>query len=135
MELYQKNKKKNFLGFVLQDITPWNHKNMINCYFGEYFGGLGTNVEFNGFVWFCEFLKIWASIFWLKTVLTLFFSLILIIFQGVSLIIILRSDYRSVRWYWCKKDQQNLPKISHKIFSQCWIMNSSLLWAFIVQNF
>ena len=36
-----------------------------------YFGSLGTNVEFNGFLWFCEFLKVSASIFWLKTVLTL----------------------------------------------------------------
>ena len=36
-----------------------------------YFGGLGSNVEFNGFSWFYEFLKFPASIFWLKTVLTL----------------------------------------------------------------
>ena len=39
------------------------------------------------------------------------------------------------RWYWCKKDQKNLPQTSHKIFSQCLIVNSSLLWAFMVQNF
>ena len=41
---------------------------------GGYFGtnvGLGTNVEPTGFFWFCEFLKVSASIFWLKTVLTL----------------------------------------------------------------
>ena len=79
-------KKKNFLGFILQDITPWNHKNVRNCYFGGYFRGLGTNVEFHAFLWFCEFLKVSASIFWLKIVLTLneVSSLILNIFQGVS---------------------------------------------------
>ena len=48
---------------------------------------------------------------------------------------ILRSDYHSAKWYWCKKDQKNLPQTSHKIFSQCLIVNSSLLWAFMVQNF
>ena len=63
--------KKKLFGFTLQDITPRNHKSMRNCYFWGYFGGLGTNVEFNGFLWFCEFLKVSASIFWLKTVLTL----------------------------------------------------------------
>ena len=67
----RKTKKKNFLGFILQDITHWNHKNVRNCYFWWYSGGLGPNVEFNGFLWFCEFLKVSASIFWLKTVLTL----------------------------------------------------------------
>ena len=30
-----------------------------------------TNVEFNGFLWFFEFLKLSALILWLKTVLTL----------------------------------------------------------------
>ena len=48
---------------------------------------------------------------------------------------ILHSDYHSAKWYWCKKDQKNLPQTSHKIFSQCLIVNSSLLWAFMVQNF
>ena len=47
---------------------------------------------------------------------------------------ILHSDYHCTRWYWCKKDQKNLPQISHKIFSQCLIVTSSLLWAFMVQN-
>ena len=48
---------------------------------------------------------------------------------------ILRSGYHSARWYWCKKDQKNLPKTSHKIFSQCLIVNCSLLWAFMFQSF
>ena len=48
---------------------------------------------------------------------------------------ILSSDYRSARWYWCKKDQKNLPETSHNFFSQCLIVNSSLLWTFVVQNF
>ena len=38
---------------------------------GGYFGGLETNMEFNGFLWFYEFLKFPASVFWLKTVLSL----------------------------------------------------------------
>ena len=68
--LLGKLKLKN-LDFILQDITPWNHKNMKNCYFGQYFGGLGTTMNFNGFLWLCESLKVSASIFRLKTVLTL----------------------------------------------------------------
>ena len=99
------------------------------------FGDLRTNVEFSGFLWFCEFLKVSASIFWLKTVLTLnyVFLLILNIFQGESSE---KTFYVQInRWYWCKKDQKNFPQTSHKFFSQCLIVNSSLLWAFIVQNF
>ena len=52
-------------------LPPEVTKYVRNCYFGGYFGGLGTNVEFHVFLWFCEFLKVSASIFWLKTVLTL----------------------------------------------------------------
>ena len=48
---------------------------------------------------------------------------------------ILSSDYRSARWYWCKKDQKNLPQTSYNFFSQCLIVNSSLFWTFVVQNF
>ena len=67
-----KLKRKISLDFIVLDIIPWNHKNLRNCYFGGgYFVGLGTNVELNGFLWFCEFLKVSASIFSLKTVLTL----------------------------------------------------------------
>ena len=55
------NDKKN-LGFTLQGIALWNYKNMRNCYFWGYFGCLGTNVEFNGFLWLCEFLKVSAFI-------------------------------------------------------------------------
>ena len=40
---------------------------------------------------------------------------------------ILRQDYHSARWYWCIKVQKHFP--------QCVIVNSSLLWAFLVQNF
>ena len=130
----RKTKKKNFLGFILQDITHWNHKNVRNCYFWWYSGGLGPNVEFNGFLWFCEFLKVSASIFWLKTVLTLnyVFLLILNIFQGESSE---KTFYVQInRWYWCKKDQKNFPQTSHKFFSQCLIVNSSLLWAFMFQS-
>ena len=34
-----------------------------------------------------------------------------------------------------QKRSENLPQTSHKIFSQCLIVNSSLLWVFMVQNF
>ena len=67
----RKTKKKNFLGFILQDITSWIYKTVRSCFFGGYFGDQGINVEFNGFLWFCKCLKVSASIFWLKTVLTL----------------------------------------------------------------
>ena len=46
----------------------------------------------------------------------------------------LRSDDHSARWYWCKKDQKNLLQSSHKMFSQCFIVNSWLLSTFMVQN-
>ena len=63
-------------------LLPEIIKNIRNCYFG----GLGTNVEFNDFLWFCKFLKVSASIFWLKNSFKfkLGFSLILNISQGVS---------------------------------------------------
>ena len=126
----RKTKKKNFLGFIVQDITPWNHKNVRNCYFGGYFGGLGTNVEFNGFLWFCEFLKVSASTIWLKTVLTskYVFSLILNIFQGVSSektfyvqTTIVPGDIDA------KKTKKTFHKLHIKFFSQGLIVNSSLL--------
>ena len=48
---------------------------------------------------------------------------------------ILRSDCHSARWHWCKKYQKNFPQTSHKVFSQFLIVNSSFLWAFMVQSF
>ena len=93
----RKTKKKNLLDFILQDITPWNHKNRRNCYFGGYFGDLVSNVEFNGFLWFCEFLKVSVSIFWLRT----------------------------------ETPSTNFTKNFFSIL----FLNSSLLWAFMVQNF
>ena len=59
--------KRKISCFILQDIAPWNHKNVRKYCFCGYFGALGNNVAFNGFLWFHEFLKISASIFWLKT--------------------------------------------------------------------
>ena len=132
-----KLKRKFWVGFILQDITPWNHKNVRNCYIWGYFGGLGTNVELNGFLWFCKFLKVSASIFWLKNSFKfkLGFSLILNILQGVSSEKnILCSDWHGARWYWCKKDQKKLSQTSHRICHGL-IVNSLLLWAFMVQNF
>ena len=81
----RKTKRKNFLGFILQDITPWNHKNVRNCYFWVDFGDLGTNVEFNVFLWFCEFLNLSASLL-VKNIfnfkLARFFHLFWIYFRG-----------------------------------------------------
>ena len=48
---------------------------------------------------------------------------------------ILHSDYHSASWYWCKKDQKNLKQTSHRSFSKCLIVNSSLLWPFMIPNF
>ena len=48
---------------------------------------------------------------------------------------ILCQDYHSARWYWCKKIPEKLSaNLRWTIFSQCLIMNSSLLLAFMVQN-
>ena len=104
-------------------------------YFWVYFWGLGTNVEFNGFVWFCEFLKVSASIKNSFNFKVGFFTYFEYISGAIIRKYILRSDYDSARWYWCKKDQKNLPETSHNFFSQCLIVNSSLLWTFVVQNF
>ena len=95
------------LGFILQDITSWNHKNVRNCYFVGYFWGLGTNVEFHGFLWFCEFLKNFKLGF---------FRLFWIYFRMFIIKKILCQDYHSARWYWCKKVQKSFPQTWDKIF-------------------
>ena len=118
---------------ITQGITPWNLKNMRNCYFGGYFVGLRTNVEFNGFVWFCEFLKVSASIKNSFNFKVGFFTYLEYISGAIIRKYILRSDYDSARWYWCKKDQKNLPETSNQFFSQCFIF-SQCLWAFTVQS-
>ena len=64
-----KLKRKIFMGFILQDITPWNHKNMRNFFFfwggGRTFGAWEPMWNWMVFLWFCEFLKFPASVFWL----------------------------------------------------------------------
>ena len=78
--------KRNFLWlyptryYSLKSQKTWD----IAIFWGNL--GLGTNVEFNDFLWFCKFLKVSASIFWLKNSFKfkLGFSLILNISQGVS---------------------------------------------------
>ena len=116
-------------------ITPWNHKNVRSCYFGGTLGGLETNVEFHVFFWFYEFLKVSASIFWLKTVQTSFLSLILNIFQGVPSENIFYVQITIVPGDIDAKKTRKTFQTSHKFFSQCFIVNSSLLWAFLVQKF
>ena len=61
-----------------------------------------------------------------------FFTCFEYISAGIIRKNILHSDYYSARWYRCKKDQKNLSQTSHKFFSQCLIVNSSLLWVFMV---
>ena len=92
-------------------------------------------MEFHGFLWFYQFPKVSASIFWIKTVLTSnwVFSPILK-FQGVSSekifyvqITIVSGDIDA------KKDLKNFHKLCINFF-HCLIVISSLLWAFMVQN-
>ena len=134
----RKTKKETFLGFILQDITLWNHKNARNCYFVGVLWEPGNQC---GIQWF--FMILWISESFSLYLLVKnsfnfklgFFTYFEYISGGIIRKNILRSDYHSAKWYWCKKDQKNLPQTSHKIFSQCLIVNSSLLWAFMVQNF
>ena len=102
---------------------------MRNYYFGGYFGGLGTNVKFNGFKRFCEFLKVSVSIFWLKTGLTSnkVFSLILNIFHGVSSEKKFYFQITMVAGDIDAKKTRNLLQTSHQIFSQGLIAKSSFL--------
>ena len=129
-----KLKRKFWVGFILQDITPWNHKNVRNCYIW----GSGNQC---GIEWF--FMILWISESFSLYLLVKnsfnfnlgFFTYFEYISRDIIRKNILHSDYHSARWYWCKEDQKNLPQTSHKIFSQCLMVNSSLLWAFMVQNF
>ena len=59
--------KRNILGAFSYKTLPPKIKKMLEM---AIFGGLGTNVEFQGFLWFYEFLKVSVSIFQIKTVLT-----------------------------------------------------------------
>ena len=117
----RKIERENLLGFILQDITSWNHKSVGNCYFWGYFASPGNQC---GIQWF-------SMIFWISET----FSLDLMVknsfnfklgfftyFEYISGCIIRKNtlplDYHSARWYWWKKDHKNLPQTSH-IFSQC----------------
>ena len=105
--------------------------------FWGYFRGLETNVEFNGF-----FMLLWISeIFSLYLLVKNSFNFKLVFFRYFKYISrstirknILHSDYQRARWYWCKKDQKNLPQTLYKFFSQYFIVNSSLLRAYTFQN-
>ena len=105
--------------------------------FWGYFWGLETNVEFNGF-----FMLLWISeIFSLYLLVKNSFNFKVVFFRYFKYISrstirknILHSDYQSARWYWCKKDQKNLPQTLYKFFSRYFIVNSSLLRAYMFQN-
>ena len=124
----KKTKKKYFLGFILQDITPEITKTWEIAIFG---GTLGAWEPMWNSMIKCLYLLAENSFNFKPG----FFTYFEYISGGIIRKNILRSDYHSAKWYWCKKDQKNLPQTSHKIFSQCLIVNSSLLWAFMVQNF
>ena len=129
----RKTRKKVFWALSYKILPPEITKIWEIWYFWVYFWGLGTNVEFNGFVWFCEFLKVSASIKNSFNFEVGFFTYFEYISGAIIRKYILRSDYDSARWYWCKKDQKNLPETSNQFFSQCFIF-SQCLWAFTVQS-
>ena len=83
------------------------------------FWGWGNKVEFNVFFmifWISESFSLYLLVKNSFNFKLSFFTY----FEYISGVIIrkniLRSDYHSVRWYWCKKDQENLPQTSHKFF-------------------
>ena len=101
-----------------------NHKNTRHYYFLGVLCGPGNQC---GIQWF--FMILWISES---------FSLYLLVknsfnfklgfftyFEYISGLIIrkniLHSDYHSTRWYWCKKDQKNLPQTSYKFFPNAWL--------------
>ena len=126
----RKTKKKNLLGFnptTYYPLKPQKHEKLL-FFWGGYFVDVGTNVEFNDFVWFCEFLKVSGSIFWLKTVSSLYllvknsfnfklgFLLILNLIQGALAEKKFLTDYHSTRWYWCKNPRKTFHKLHIKFF-------------------
>ena len=113
------------MGFILQDITPWNYKNIRNYYFCGYFEALGTNLEFNGFLWFCQIFSLYLLVKNNFNFKLGFFTYFEDTSGGIIRKNILCSDYHSARWYWCKKDQKNIPQTSHKIFpnASLWILH------------
>ena len=131
----RKTNKKNFLSFILQDIIPWNHKNMVFLGLPR---GLETSVKFNSFfmiLWIFQSFRLYLLVKNNFNFKLGFFTYFDYCSGGTIRKNILHSDYHSARLYWCKKDQKNLPQTWHKIFSHCLIVNSSLIWAFMVQSF
>ena len=106
--------------------------------FWRCFGGLGANVESNGFfmiLWISESFSVYFLVRNHVNFKLGFFTYFEYISGGI---IRKKTFYVQITIVpgdiWCKKDQKNPPQISHKFFSQCLIVNSLLLWAFIVQN-
>ena len=123
------------MGFILHNITPWNHKNERNCYFG---GTLGVwEPVYNSMVFMIlQIFESFSLYLLVKNNFNFklsFFTYFEYILGGIIRKNILHSDYHSAWWYWYKKDEKNM-QTSYKIFSQCLFVNPSLLWAFMVQN-
>ena len=129
----RKTKKETFLGFILQDITLWNHKNARNCYFVGVLWEPGNQC---GIQWF--FMILWISES---------FSLYLLVKNSFDFKLVFFTYFEYTLWVIIKKtfyiqitivpgdiDPKKTRKTSHKIFSQCLIVNSSFLWAFMFQN-
>ena len=112
--------KRTIIGLHPTRYFPLKSQKREKLLFLGYFGGLGTNVEFNGF-----FVILWISgSFSLYLLIKNSFNFKLGFFTYFEYILgsiirknMLRSDDHSARWYWCKKDQKNLPQSSHKTFS------------------
>ena len=132
-----KNKKIKLLGFILLDISPLKSQKREKLLFLGYFGGLGTNVEFNGF-----FVILWISgSFSLYLLVKNSFKLKLGFFTYFKYI----SGYHQKTFYVqittvpgdidATKTRKTFHKLHIDFFSQCLIVNSSLLRAFMVQNF
>ena len=117
----RKNRKKNLLGFILQDITPLKSQKREKLLFFFFGGGvLWGPGNIYAYQWF--FMILWISESFsllVKNSLNFlklgFFTYFEYISEGILRKNILRSDYHSARWYWCKKDQKNLPQTSHNL--------------------
>ena len=114
-----KTERKIYSALSYKILPPWNHKNVRNGYFfwGGVLWGPGNVYAYQWFfmiLWISESFSLLVknSLNFLKLGFFTYFEYIL---EGILRKSILRSDYHSARWYWCKKDQKNLPQTSHNL--------------------
>ena len=136
----RKTKKKNLFDFILQDTPVITKTWEIAIFFlvgGEVLWGPGNQCGIQQFfmiLWISESFSLYLLVKNSFKFKLRFFTHFEYISGGIIRKNIFHSDYHSARWYEYKKDQKNLQQTSHKIFSQCYIVNSSLLWTFMVEN-